>query len=66
MQMGLVGPGKMGGNMRERLRQAGHTVIGLDTDPELSDAARLTGMVEQIDSTPGSCGSWCRTRWWTP
>ncbi|MEX5300755.1 phosphogluconate dehydrogenase (NAD(+)-dependent, decarboxylating) [Kocuria sabuli] len=52
MQMGLVGLGKMGGNMRERLRQAGHTVIGFDTDPELSDAASLTGMVEQIDSTP--------------
>ena len=33
MQMGLVGLGKMGGNMRERLREAGHTIIGYDTDP---------------------------------
>ncbi|MCD1143863.1 decarboxylating 6-phosphogluconate dehydrogenase [Kocuria sp. LUK] len=50
MQMGLVGLGKMGGNMRERLRRAGHTVIGYDTDPQLSDADSLAAMVERIDS----------------
>jgi 6-phosphogluconate dehydrogenase len=52
MQMGLVGLGKMGGNMRERLREAGHTVIGYDTDPELSDVGSLAGMVERIDRGP--------------
>ncbi|WP_345553781.1 NAD(P)-binding domain-containing protein, partial [Streptomyces lannensis] len=26
MQIGLIGLGKMGGNMRERIRRAGHTV----------------------------------------
>ncbi|MFF9901749.1 NAD(P)-binding domain-containing protein, partial [Streptomyces longispororuber] len=30
MELGLVGLGKMGGNMRERIRRAGHTVIGYD------------------------------------
>ena len=30
MQMGLVGLGKMGFNMRERLREGGHEVIGYD------------------------------------
>ena len=30
MQLGLIGLGRMGGNMRERLRAAGHEVIGLD------------------------------------
>jgi 6-phosphogluconate dehydrogenase len=30
MQLGLIGLGKMGGNMAERLRLAGHQVIGFD------------------------------------
>ena len=30
MQLGLVGLGRMGGNMRERLRAAGHEVVGFD------------------------------------
>ena len=37
MKLGLVGLGKMGGNMRERLRRAGHEVVGYDTNPELAD-----------------------------
>lgn len=52
MQMGLIGLGKMGGNMRERLRQAGHTVIGFDTNAKLSDAESIAAMVKQIDSAP--------------
>ena len=34
MHIGLVGLGKMGGNMRTRMRNAGLTVIGYDRDPE--------------------------------
>jgi len=34
MQIGLIGLGKMGGNMAERLRTAGHEVIGYDRNPE--------------------------------
>ena len=34
MQIGLIGLGKMGGNMAERLRAGGHEVIGYDRDPE--------------------------------
>ncbi len=37
MQLGLVGLGRMGGNMRGRLRAAGHTVVGYDPRPEVSD-----------------------------
>ncbi|MYS25966.1 NADP-dependent phosphogluconate dehydrogenase, partial [Streptomyces sp. SID7804] len=48
MQIGLVGLGKMGGNMRERIRNAGHTVIGYDTNPELSDVAHLSDLVDQL------------------
>ncbi len=48
MDIGLVGLGKMGGNMRERLRRAGHTVVGFDRDQEVSDAASLEEMVKQL------------------
>ena len=37
MQLGLVGLGKMGFNMRERLRGGGHEVIGYDPRPEVTD-----------------------------
>ena len=39
MQLGLVGLGRMGFNMRERLRAAGHEVVGYDRDPKASDVA---------------------------
>lgn len=41
MQLGLIGLGRMGGNMRERLRAAGHDVVGYDPRPEVSDVASL-------------------------
>ena len=41
MQLGLIGLGKMGGNMRERLRRAGHEVVGFDRNPEVSDVDSL-------------------------
>ncbi|CAL9287219.1 phosphogluconate dehydrogenase (NAD(+)-dependent, decarboxylating) [Streptomyces olindensis] len=50
MQIGLVGLGKMGGNMRERLRNAGHTVVGYDTDPEKSDVASLADLVNELEA----------------
>ncbi|MGD0938242.1 MAG: phosphogluconate dehydrogenase (NAD(+)-dependent, decarboxylating) [Terracidiphilus sp.] len=40
MQLGLIGLGKMGGNMAERLRLGGHQVVGFDFDAEA--VARLT------------------------
>lgn len=50
MHIGLVGLGKMGGNMRTRMRNAGLTVIGYDRDPSLSDVGSLAEMVEQLPS----------------
>lgn len=41
MQLGLIGLGKMGGNMAERLRLGGHQVVGFDFNAEA--VARLTG-----------------------
>ena len=52
MQMGLIGLGKMGGNMRERLRRAGHTVIGFDTNTEISDARDQADLVAQLTESP--------------
>ena len=48
MEIGLIGVGKMGGNMRERLRAAGHTVVGFDRSPELRDVESLGEMVEAL------------------
>jgi 6-phosphogluconate dehydrogenase len=48
MEIGLVGLGRMGGNMQERLRRAGHTVVGYDRNPDVSDTASLAEMVEQL------------------
>ncbi|WP_458318499.1 phosphogluconate dehydrogenase (NAD(+)-dependent, decarboxylating) [Mycolicibacterium brisbanense] len=44
MQLGLIGLGKMGYNMRERLRKGGHEVIGYDPRPEVSDMASLADL----------------------
>ena len=49
MQLGLVGLGKMGGNMRERLRRAGHEVVGYDRDPQVSDVADLAALVQALE-----------------
>jgi 6-phosphogluconate dehydrogenase len=50
MEIGLVGLGKMGGNMRERLRRAGHTVVGYDRDPALADVGSLEELVAKLPS----------------
>ncbi|MEH0937331.1 phosphogluconate dehydrogenase (NAD(+)-dependent, decarboxylating) [Micromonospora psammae] len=50
MQLGLVGLGRMGGNMRERLRAAGHEVVGFDHNAELSDVASLSELAEKLES----------------
>ena len=48
MELGLVGLGKMGGNMRERIRRAGHTVIGYDRNPDLADVHSLDELVGKL------------------
>ncbi|MDO9379832.1 MAG: decarboxylating 6-phosphogluconate dehydrogenase [Nocardioidaceae bacterium] len=50
MHLGLIGLGKMGGNMRERLRAGGVTVVGYDRNPELSDVESLEALVEALPS----------------
>jgi 6-phosphogluconate dehydrogenase len=50
MEIGIVGLGRMGGNMHERLRRAGHNAIGYDPDPERSDTASLEELVGKLAS----------------
>ena len=58
MQLAMVGLGRMGGNMTERLLRAGHQVVVYDRDPEAVSAlgARgavgtgdLAGLAERLD-----------------
>ncbi|MFF2367494.1 phosphogluconate dehydrogenase (NAD(+)-dependent, decarboxylating) [Streptomyces sp. NPDC058122] len=49
MQLGLIGLGKMGGNMRERIRRAGHTVVGYDRNPDLADVHSLAELVGSLE-----------------
>lgn len=50
MELGLVGLGRMGGNMRERLRRAGHTVVGYDRNPDVRDVDSLKALVDALPS----------------
>ncbi|MEU4110204.1 phosphogluconate dehydrogenase (NAD(+)-dependent, decarboxylating) [Streptomyces sp. NPDC027717] len=50
MELGLVGLGKMGGNMRERIRRAGHTVIGYDRNADLADVHSLEELVGKLSA----------------
>ena len=48
MQLGMVGLGRMGGNMAKRLRDAGHDVVGFDHNPDVSDVVSLADLVERL------------------
>ncbi|GIH93175.1 phosphogluconate dehydrogenase (NAD(+)-dependent, decarboxylating) [Planobispora siamensis] len=50
MQIGMIGLGKMGGNMAERLRRGGHDVVGYDRDPAISDVASLQELVDRLEA----------------
>ncbi len=48
VQLGLIGLGKMGGNMAERLRRAGHEVVGYDRAPGKRDVESLPALLEAL------------------
>ncbi|MEV0938990.1 phosphogluconate dehydrogenase (NAD(+)-dependent, decarboxylating) [Micromonospora wenchangensis] len=50
MQLGLVGLGRMGGNMRERLRAAGQEVVGYDRNADRSDVTSLAELADKLES----------------
>jgi 6-phosphogluconate dehydrogenase len=49
MQLGLIGLGKMGFNMRERLREGGHEVVGYDPRPGVTDVPTLAALAEALE-----------------
>lgn len=52
MKIGLVGLGKMGGKMRERITEHGHEVIGYDANPAISDVATIEELVAGLGDGP--------------
>jgi len=50
LQLGMIGMGRMGGNMAERLRRKGHTVIGYDRSQDVSDTTSLNDLVTRLTS----------------
>lgn len=48
MHIGLVGLGKMGANMRERLRRGGVEVTGYDRNQDVSDVPSMEALVEAL------------------
>ena len=48
MKIGLVGLGKMGANMRERIRRAGNEVVGYDRNPSVTDVPSLEALVDAL------------------
>ncbi|MBI2767384.1 MAG: decarboxylating 6-phosphogluconate dehydrogenase [Chloroflexi bacterium] len=48
MTLGMVGLGRMGAGLAARLRKAGHTVVGYDRNPAISDAGSLQELVARL------------------
>ena len=48
MHIGLIGLGKMGFNMRERLRKGGIDVTGFDRNPEVTDVASTDELITAL------------------
>ncbi len=48
MKIGLVGLGRMGAGIAERLRRAGHEVVGYDRNPAVSEVASLAELVKSL------------------
>ena len=49
MKLAMVGLGRMGSGMSERLRRDGHEVIGYDRDPAVTQAKSLEELVAALD-----------------
>jgi 6-phosphogluconate dehydrogenase len=49
VELGIIGLGRMGGNMAQRLRLAGHTIVGYDQSPDSGrDADSLADLVSKL------------------
>ena len=59
MELGLIGLGRMGANMTERLLKGGHRVVVHDIDSKAIDRAVTNG----ARSEERRVGKECRSRW---
>jgi len=50
VQLGMIGLGRMGGNMAERLRAAGYEVVGFDLQNPAADVASLEELVGALEA----------------
>ena len=50
MKIGLVGLGRMGAGMAERLRRSGHELVGYDRNPEVSEVGSLKELVDSLEA----------------
>jgi 6-phosphogluconate dehydrogenase len=51
VELGIIGLGRMGGNMAERLRRGGHTIVGYDASASSKrDADSLADLVSKISA----------------
>jgi len=48
VKLGMVGLGRMGAGMTERLRRGGHEVVGYDRDAKVSEVASLDELVAKL------------------
>jgi 6-phosphogluconate dehydrogenase len=52
MRLGMIGLGRMGANMAQRLMHGGHVLVDLDTKPEPARTLRAGEANLQIRSPP--------------
>jgi 6-phosphogluconate dehydrogenase len=52
VKISIIGLGKMGANMSERLRRADHEVVGYDRNPDIADVGSLGEAVSALDGQP--------------
>ena len=50
MHIGLIGLGKMGFNMRERMRNGGIEVTGFDRNPDVTDVSSVDELIAALPS----------------
>lgn len=51
MKVGMIGLGRMGAGLSERLRRGGHDVVCFDLNPELSDVDSLNELIEDLPAS---------------
>ena len=56
MKIGLVGLGKMGNNMRARLKKGGIDVVGYDTNPDVSDVPDYAALAAALPDAARGLG----------